>query len=146
MTEAILDDAAHIISDRGASIEEMIQDRLQTRGRTHAVIEYHDELFSLRGKEYRYQGNSSFGVDQVEHADNKDHTLLSYIQQMDAFFVFDAQYVLEQGSVYTQPSKKSKQRNWIEVDSSAGAPLPDYIAERASPDTLAGDNATLASF
>jgi hypothetical protein len=142
----LLDTAIRAISDNGAEIVSVVDDKLQGRGKTHAVVLLSDEMFSLRAKEYRYKERSSFGLEQVKEAANEGHTLLSYIKQMDAFFVFDAEYVLRNGSTYEQASEKSENRTWIEVDEGAGTLLASYLSDEETPKTLAGGNATLGAF
>lgn len=130
----------------GFRVVENVQDSIDGLGTTHLILRRDGELFSIRGKEYRYKNRASFGVEQVTEAKERGYTLLSYIQQDRQFYVFDAAYVLENGSTYTQPSKHSVSRTWIEVDGSAGVTLKDYLKNGAEPESLAGDNATLSGF
>ncbi|MFC7165928.1 hypothetical protein [Halospeciosus flavus] len=121
-------------------------DLIEHRGTTHALLEYGGETFSVRAKDYRYQGKASFGLEQVEEAAENGYVLLSYVQEDKSLRVYDAPFLLDTGTVYEQPSQKSVSREWIEMDADYGVTLADYVNGRAEPRSRAGDNATLGKF
>ena len=142
----LLNEAASILANSGFSVVKEVQDSIDGLGKTHLILKHEGELFSVRAKEYRFKNRASFGEEHVEQAAARGDTLVSYIQDDKAFYVFDADYVLENGSTYTQPSKHSVSRTWIEVDGSAGVTLSGYVVKDKTPATLAGGNATIGSF
>ena len=142
----LLTEAINALKTINFEIVKNVQDSIDNLGTTHLIIVRNSELFSLRGKEYRYKNRASFGVEQVTEANENNYILLSYIQKDKEFYVFDAEYILQNGSKYTQPSKHSVSREWIEVDGSVGVTLTEYLKGNKKPKSIAGNNRQLTSF
>jgi hypothetical protein len=142
----ILTEAMNKLSKIGFSLVQNVPDSIDGLGRTHLIVTRNNESFSVRGKDYRYKGRASFGLEHVKQADKLEHTLLSYIKEENQFYVFDAAYVLDSGSLYEEPSKHSISRTWIEVDGKVGVNLADYLSDADEPKSMAGDNKMLTSF
>jgi hypothetical protein len=123
-----------------------VWDSIDNNGVTHLILAFKGESFSLRAKQYRYEGNASFGLEQVEQADEDGHVLLSYVDDIDIFAVFDPAAVLKDGDCYNQPSKQSVSRTWIEVPAEYGVEITEYLNDEAEPRGVSGENSALTEF
>lgn len=150
MTEAseLLTEAARILKNKSFSNLRTVNDLIEGRGATHFVAEWEDDEFSVRAKEYRYKDRASFGIEHVEHAAENDHLLVSFIAEdvEDRFRVYHPEIVLDNGRTYTEPSKNSKERTWIECQTDRGAELAAYLRGEDRIDTPSGFNATLGNY
>lgn len=144
--DTMLQEAAQKLVRRGFENPRRVTDLIEDRGATHFLIEKDGRVFSVRGKEYRYKGKASFGLEHVEQADEMDHTLVSYIARSESFRAYHPAIVLDEGRVYQESSKKSASRTWIECSKDLGGPLALFLDDPSEIETPSGDNQTLGAF
>ncbi|WP_330630709.1 hypothetical protein [Halocatena halophila] len=124
---------------------EIVQGINDPNGTIGAELDRDGRGYVLVAKEYSYKGLASFMTVIVEWAVNNDCQLIFYEDRNETFTVFDERLVQQEGDD-SHGSSKKEMAEWTEIPCSRGCSLESYIAGRASPDTLSGENETLTVY
>lgn len=147
MPKKLLTKSAELLEQCGMSQVSSAVDKTRQRNNiTHTMFQYQGELFYVRAKEYLYKGRAPFGVGHIDHAIADGAMLVIYVDEDQSFYVFDPDYVQQNGEVTNGQSKMSDDREWKEVPIEAGVDILDYINEGENPTRLQTGNETLATY
>jgi hypothetical protein len=147
MTKKLLTKSAEILEQGGFSQVSSAVDKTRQRNNiTHTMFEFQGKLFYVRAKKYLYKGRAPFGVGHINHAISDGAMLVIYVDEEQSFYVFDPDYVQQNGEVTNGQSKMSDDREWKEVSIEAGVDIRDYVKRGNDPSRLQTGNETLASY
>lgn len=139
MTKKLITKSASMLDSVGFTQTTSAHDQQKAGGGiTHTVFQHDEtgERFYVRAKQEVYKGLAPFGRGMVEQAHENDVQLVIYFDDREAFYVFDPEYVLDEGTLEENYSKFDREdREWLEVSLEAGAPLIAYVRGEATPES-----------